>query len=232
MYTYGIDVLKNAPLFAGLNDHSFTGIIKCIQPNILSFKRGENLPLSSDGLAQMGIIIDGRVTYYYENAMGDRMLFYSAKQGDIVGALDFFTGERPFHITGVADRNCIIAYMRSSFFHNHYICENRCGNHHIVIINFIRLLTQKNIYLYRRTFFLSMKNNRQKICAFLYEQLNLEGNTVFDLPLNRRELAEYLNIPRPSLSRELCILKGEGIIQFFKNTVRVLDVQKIEHNSY
>ncbi len=41
-------------------------------------------------------------------------------------------------------------------------------------------------------------------------------------------MAELLNIPRPSLSRELVNMKEEGIIDFYKNKIKILDLKKLE----
>ncbi len=40
-------------------------------------------------------------------------------------------------------------------------------------------------------------------------------------------MAELLNIPRPSLSRELVNMKEEGIIDFYKNKIKNIRFKKI-----
>jgi Mn-dependent DtxR family transcriptional regulator len=41
-------------------------------------------------------------------------------------------------------------------------------------------------------------------------------------------MAELLNIPRPSLSRELIKMKQDGLIDFYKNRFKILDLKKLE----
>ena len=36
------------------------------------------------------------------------------------------------------------------------------------------------------------------------------------LGINRNEMAEYLNVSRPSMSREMGVMKEEGIIDYWK----------------
>ncbi len=46
-------------------------------------------------------------------------------------------------------------------------------------------------------------------------------------------MAELLNVPRPSLSRELSHMKAEGgIIDFDKNTIKILDIQLLEESLF
>ena len=53
----------------------------------------------------------------------------------------------------------------------------------------------------------------------LSEQKRLNSNII---PINGKEqLAKYLNIPRPSLSRELINLKEKGIIDFDRYQIKI-----------
>lgn len=41
-------------------------------------------------------------------------------------------------------------------------------------------------------------------------------------------MAELLNIPRPSLSRELIKMKEDGIIDYHKNKLKIIDIDLLE----
>ena len=41
-------------------------------------------------------------------------------------------------------------------------------------------------------------------------------------------MGELLNVPRPSLSRELTNMKNEGIIDFDRNTIKILKLDLLE----
>ena len=58
--------------------------------------------------------------------------------------------------------------------------------------------------------------------AYLEDRRREAGSDIFTLPMSRRALAEYLNLARPSLSRELCALRDEGMLEFYRETVRFL----------
>lgn len=46
--------------------------------------------------------------------------------------------------------------------------------------------------------------------------------------MNKEEIASFIGIPRPSLSRELSKLRDEEIIKFDRNTITILDIEKLE----
>jgi Mn-dependent DtxR family transcriptional regulator len=43
------------------------------------------------------------------------------------------------------------------------------------------------------------------------------GKKEFDIPFNRQQLADSLNLDRSALSKELCKMRDEGLLEFDKN---------------
>jgi CRP-like cAMP-binding protein len=41
-------------------------------------------------------------------------------------------------------------------------------------------------------------------------------------------MAEYLNVSRPSMSRELMRMRDEDILDFYKDKITIKDIKKIE----
>jgi DNA-binding transcriptional regulator LsrR (DeoR family) len=46
--------------------------------------------------------------------------------------------------------------------------------------------------------------------------------------MKRHELADYLSIPRPSLSRELGLMRDDGIIEFDGSSVKIKNILMLE----
>ena len=46
--------------------------------------------------------------------------------------------------------------------------------------------------------------------------------------MNREALADYLNVSRPSMSRELGRMKDEGVIDFYRSSFVVKDVEALK----
>lgn len=51
---------------------------------------------------------------------------------------------------------------------------------------------------------------------------------MFRIQMNREQLAEFLNVSRPSMSRELSRMRDEGIIDFHLSTFKILDIEKLK----
>ena len=73
-----------------------------------------------------------------------------------------------------------------------------------------------------------LKGMREKLAAFLLSEFHKAGSTTFRILPNRNELAEYLNVSRPSMSRELARMKKEGLIDYYQNSFRILMVEELK----
>jgi CRP-like cAMP-binding protein len=69
---------------------------------------------------------------------------------------------------------------------------------------------------------ITQKTTRDKVMSYLSEQAVLAGRDRFDIPFNRQELADYLSVERSALSATLSDMKRDGLIDYHKNSFRIL----------
>jgi CRP-like cAMP-binding protein len=97
-----------------------------------------------------------------------------------------------------------------------------CEFHHRLIENMVHIIANKNRDLMRKVEVVSKRTIREKILAYLSIQAQSTNQRYFDIPLGRVELAEYLCVDRSALTRELAKMKEEGILDFDRNSFRIL----------
>ena len=73
-------------------------------------------------------------------------------------------------------------------------------------------LAEKTIMFHQRIEVTSKRSTREKLLAYLTQQAKKTGKSSFDIPFDRQELADYLEVERSGLSAELGKLKNEGIL--------------------
>ena len=95
----------------------------------------------------------------------------------------------------------------------------------------LRIISEKALLLNRKVEYLAIKSLRGKICTYLLEQHQRTGMTTFMLPLKRCELADLLNVSRPSLSREMCKMRDEGIIDFHRSSIRIKNMEALKRSA-
>ena len=69
---------------------------------------------------------------------------------------------------------------------------------------------------------------REKIFAYLTDIYKRQQSKTIQLPHNREQMAEVLNVSRTALSRELGRLRDEGIIDITGRTVKLQNIEEIE----
>ena len=83
-------------------------------------------------------------------------------------------------------------------------------------------MVEKNTELMERIEIISRKTIKEKILVYLKSQTMQSDSKYITIPFGRIELAQYLCVNRSALTRELAQMKKDGIIDFEKNTFRIL----------
>ena len=65
----------------------------------------------------------------------------------------------------------------------------------------------------RKITHMSQRTTREKLLSYLSEQSAKAGSAVFDIPFNRQQLADYLNVERSALSNELSKMQRDGLLR-------------------
>jgi CRP-like cAMP-binding protein len=107
------------------------------------------------------------------------------------------------------------------------MCNRSCTFHKVILANMIRVIAKKACDLNRKVEYLMLKSINGKLSKYLLEQSAMSGKLTFRLPLNREKLADFLNISRPSMSRELGLMRDRGIIDFHGDLIRIKNEEKL-----
>ena len=78
--------------------------------------------------------------------------------------------------------------------------------------------------LSQHIFPISNKTIRNKVLPYLSFMKLETQNSTFKIPFDRQQMADYLNVERSALSKELSKMKSEGLIDYHKNTFTVYSI--------
>ena len=104
-------------------------------------------------------------------------------------------------------------------------CSLMCVSNTRLSQNVKRLLAAKNVALTMKIEHISMRTTREKLLSYLSAQALRAGDSAFQLPLNRQELADYLCVDRSAMCAALSRLKRDGLIDYNGRGVRLLQAQ-------
>ena len=87
----------------------------------------------------------------------------------------------------------------------------------ILWLDLVPMLQQKNLALSQRIRCTTPKSTRGRLLTYLSAQAVRAGSTHFSIPFDRQQLADYLNLDRSALSKELGKMRDDGLIRCRKN---------------
>ena len=90
----------------------------------------------------------------------------------------------------------------------------------------ISLINDKII---RQTLDIRQKNLIGRVAyVLLYFTNEIYNSRVFDLPVSRKEIADYIGMSTANVIRTLSDFKKEGIIRIFGKTIEIVDLPRLE----
>ncbi len=219
-------IASECRLFENIRPEELCALLVCLDFKVGSFSRNDIIKMAGALFEGVGVVIEGQVSVVKENAAGERIVFSILKQGELFGEMAAFSGDRRWPATVIAQTDCSVMYVPSDKLVGQ--CEASCSGHSKLILNMLGILSRKAITLSRQLEFLSIRSMRGRIAAFLLEQHKKSGRATFMLDMNRNELADFLNVARPSLSREMCRMRNEGILDFHRSSMQIRDMAALK----
>lgn len=218
-------VVKKCMLFENMAEEELGMLLGCLRPRVRKFARNDIANSEGDPFNGIGIVLSGQAAVVKENSSGSRTILTMLKPGELFGEMAAFSGDGRWPATIVAQSACSIIYVPAGKILGQ--CEKACRGHRTLIMNMLGILSRRAMTLSRKLEYLSIKSMRGRIARFLVEQYRKSGQTMFMLPMNRNELADFLNVSRPSLSRELCRMRDDGLLDFHRASLQIKDLDRL-----
>lgn len=220
-------VLSKCPLFNSIKEVDYKTLFPCINCHIKSFSNNEYVFFAGDQINYIGIVLSGSIEILKENAAGSRHIMDFLGPSNIFAEGIVCTAERiaPVTIRVKEDSKILfIPYERIV-----KSCSNSCAFHFQLIKNMMMLLGEKNFNLNHKIELLMLKGMREKLATYLLNETQMQNSLTFQIIPNRNELAEYLNVSRTSMCRELTRMKDLGILDYYQNSFKILSLDALKN---
>lgn len=221
-----LNSLLKCVLFRNMNSEEIEKVLENIPNNLKSFPSGEIIAIEGDSCDSVGIILDGNIEIHKSFASGKLVTINHFEAGNIFGEALVFSGSHKYPATIISSDSSRVMFVDRNDIIKLMTLDTRILN------NFMGVLSNRILMLNQRLTNLTLDTLRKKIANLLIEEYKKQNTNYITLPFSRKKMAEMLNIPRPSLSRELVKMKEEGMIDFYKNKVKILDMEALKDSLY
>ncbi len=212
--------LINVPLFRNMTQEDIASALKCVGAFFKEYGKDEFIALENDKLKCVGCVLEGSVQMIREDIWGNKTMIILIGINELFGESFACGSDITASVSFVANEKTRVLFL--PFDRVLHSCSAACGHHQSLLTNMITLIAEKNAMLMSKIDVISKKSLREKIAAYLLLQAGNQNSKYITLPLGRVQLAEYLNVDRSALTRELNQMKEEGYIDFDKNTFKIL----------
>lgn len=221
-----IEITSRTTLFQGIDTGDIPHVLGCLEYKLAQFKKNEYIARAGAPFSGVYVILEGETAIVRETYNGSRSIVNLFGAGDVCGEALAFCGLGRWPMSYQALTDCTLLIVHPERIVN--VCERACLFHKTILSNMVRVIARKACDLNRKVEYLMLKTINGKLSRYLLEQKLLNGSATFQLPLNKEKLADFLNISRPSMSRELGRLRDQGVIEFYKNTFRIVDKERLK----
>lgn len=212
-------------LFREMTEEDVWNCFNCSGAELAVYEKGELIYSENDRPQKMFLLVSGSILLGRNSTNGRREVVSTLSDtGDILGAEDLFLGERQYSCYAEAVRRSKLIIMPKDFLL--HTCVNACSYHAKLISNMLYVFALKTKRQDERLEIMSGASLRQKIAKMLLIRLK-KGKTE-PLAMNRERMAEYLNVARPSLSRELIRMKEDGLIELENKKIYIADRESLQ----
>ena len=205
-------------LFRDLEEEEFCQLRECVPIRCCSYQKGEQIFRAGDKTREMGVVMRGTVHIENVDLWGNKSILSGAAEGEIF-AESYALCREPMMVDVVAAEPSEIEFWDlKPLFEK----ENAEKSWHIKwTSSLLKAAAQKNLTLSNRIFCTTAKTIRSRLLTYLSAMSVKSGSTVFQIPFNRQQMADYLNVDRSALSKELGKMRKDGLLEFRKNKFRL-----------
>ena len=215
-----LEILKKCPLFAKIEGETLIRMLGCLGAKTESFDKKYTIFAEGSPAKYIGIVLSGTAQIIQVDYFGNRSILSNIEPSEVFAEAFACAEAKSLPVSVVANEPCEVMFIDCQ--HILHTCSNNCGFHQQLIFNLMKDLATKTILFHQRIEITSKRSTREKLMAYLMIQAKKANSNSFDIPFDRQELADYLEVERSGLSAEIGKLRKEGIIENQKNHFELL----------
>jgi len=213
-------LIRALSIFHGMTEDELCHCADSLNAREKHYKKGQLILRAGNTTDSMGLVISGSVTIQSNDIWGNCSILSHVGKGGCFAETYAMTHE-VLLVDVIANEDCRVLFLSIGRL-DHSFSHTESWRFKI-LANLLALSSQKNLALAGRSFHTASRSIRGRVLAYL-NSVSLKNNSVeFDIPFDRQQLADYLNVERTALSKELGKMKAEGIITFRKNHFKIIE---------
>ena len=215
-----LEILKKCPLFQEIGENDLQRMLHCLDARIMQFDKKYTILAEGSPARFIGVVLSGSAQVVQMDYYGNRSILSEVTAGEVFGEAFACADVASIPVSVIANEPGEMMLIDCG--HILHTCANNCGFHQQLIFNMMKDLALKTISFHHRAEIISKRSTREKLMAYLMLQAKKANSNSFEVPFDRQELADYLEVDRSGLSAEISKLRREGVLDSHKNSFTLL----------
>ena len=205
-------ILSNTQLFRGIEEQEIPSLFQCLGASKSEYKKGEVILAEGTVTQNVGIILSGQAIISHNDVWGNTSILGNAAPS-IPG--------QPLLITVSAAEDTTVMFLNVGRILS--VCTSACPFHTKLVHNLLTVCARKSLQLSQKILHTGSKTIRGRLMSYFSECARTAGSSLFTVPYNRQQLADYLNVERSALCNELSKMQKDGLIRYQRNQFQLLE---------
>ncbi|WP_058301473.1 Crp/Fnr family transcriptional regulator [Gorillibacterium timonense] len=216
------ETLKSCLFFRGKTTDEIKALLARIAYQTRSWRKNDLIVTEGEPANRVGVVLEGQVEVQKIHPTGRSMTLASLKPGQTFGEAVLFSAAGVFPATVIAGDACSVMFIGKEQLMRLFAEDPD------ILSRYMENMSERLVLLNRKIEVLSLGTLRQRIAYDLLKLAREKQSLTISLPYSKRIWAEHLNAARPSLSRELGLMREKGLIAFDGNSFTLTDRQGLE----
>lgn len=214
-----VSLVQRSVLFRGMTEAEIASCLKELSAEERVYEKGAMLLHAGETTNRMGLVLSGSVTIESNDIWGNRTILSHVGAGQLFAETYSLLHGEPLLVDVSANEPCRVLFLKNG---EAQIRRIRAFPWAIpYLMNILTVSARKNLMLSGRSFHTAPKTIRGRVLSYLNAVSLQKHQSAFDIPFDRQQLADYLNVERSALSKELGKMQRDGLITVKKNRFRL-----------
>lgn len=215
--------LSQKILFQGMSVEEISKCLASLDATEKTYKKGTVILRAGDLTDRMGMVLSGSVTIESNDVWGNCTILSHVGPGQFFAETYALLPNEVMLVDVKANADSIIMFVYAGHIFDDISLETWKAK---LLKNLLRISAQKNLTLSGRSFHTSPKSARGRLLSYLNTVSLQMHSTEFDIPFDRQQLADYLNLERTNMSKELTRMQNDGIIECRKSHFKLIKTKQ------
>ena len=187
-----------------------------------SYQKGEMINLLGDSISEFRYLKKGLVKVFRNSSSGEEQIITITRPFEFVSNISIFSEDK-YRYSVSALEDSVVCVVNLSFVKEMFLSN---GGFAMGLLTRISRINDKII---TQTLDIRSKNLAGRVAyVLLYFSADIYNSRVFDLPVSRKEIADFISMSTANVIRTLSDFRKDGIIRVFGKTIEIVDAEKLE----